>query len=274
MTTKKVILITGGKGTLGSQISFGQRLGKDKLNVLDPKSIEKAFDLYKPDVLIHCAVLIDMGICEAYPEKAYELNVIGTFNIAKACRKRGIKMVFISTCAVFKGDKNSPYSENDIPQPISIYGQTKRIGEIIVSDLNRNALIIRTGWLFGNSNTSKGFVNYCIKKFKQHQKIEVGKDRFGSPTYIKDFLDAIKNLIDTDTSGIYHIINSGCVSYFELAQKIKQIGDFSADLKPVKVAMVQGNMIKRGSMEALTSDKIILRQWDKALEEYIKTLIN
>lgn len=272
MTAKQVILVTGGKGTLGSQIRFGQRLGKDKLNVLDPKSIEKAFDLYKPDVLIHCAVLIDMGICEAYPEKAYELNVIGTFNIAKACRERGIKMVFISTCAVFKGDKNSPYGEKDIPQPISIYGQTKRIGEIIVSNLNSNALIIRTGWLFGNPNTSKGFVNYCIKILKSHQTINVGNDRFGSPTYIKDFLNTMKNLIDKDAFGVYHIVNSGSVSYFALAQKIKELGNFSVNVKPVKVSTVQGNDVKRGSMEALTSDKIILRQWNKALKEYIKTL--
>lgn len=269
-----VVLVTGGEGTLGSQISFGQKLGKDKLNVLDPKSIEKAFDLYKPRVLIHCAVLIDMGICEAYPEKAYELNVVGTFNVAKVCRERGIKMVYFSTCAVFKGDKNNPYSESDTPQPISIYGETKRVGEIIVSALCSNALIIRTGWLFGNPNTSKGFINYCIKRLKSQQEIKAGEDRYGSPTYIKDFVNEVKNLIDIDASGIFHIVNTGCVSYFELAQKIKQLGGFLADIKAIKVALVQGNEVKRGSMETLTSNKIILRPWDKALEEYIKTLTN
>ncbi|OGE29022.1 hypothetical protein A2867_03610 [Candidatus Daviesbacteria bacterium RIFCSPHIGHO2_01_FULL_40_11] len=270
--SRQVILVTGGEGNLGSQISFGQKLGKDKLDVLDPKSISQAFDYYKPSVLIHCAVLIDMGICESYPERAFELNVIGTFNVAKACREKGVKMVYISSCSVFKGDKSTPYSESDTPEPISVHGQTKRIGEIITSTLNPNSLIVRTGWLFGNRHTSKGFVNYCIKRLKSHQDIEAGEDRLGSPTYIRDFVEEVKKLIDEDASGIFHVVNTGCISYFELAQNIKRMKSFSAEVRPVKVVLVQGNKVKRGKMEALTSDKITLRPWQEALEEYIKTL--
>lgn len=269
---RQVILVTGGEGNLGSQINFGHKLGKDKLDVLSPKSISQAFDYYKPSVLIHCAVLIDMGICESFPERAFELNVIGTFNIAKACRKKGVKMVYISSCSVFKGDKSTPYNESNTPKPISIHGQTKKIGEIITSALNPNSLIIRTGWLFGNRHTTKGFVNYCIKRLKSHQDVEAGEDRLGSPTYIRDFVEEVKRLIDEDASGIFHVVNSGCTSYFELAQNIKYIENSSAEVKPVRVALVQGNNVKRGKMEALTSNKIILRPWQEALKEYIKSL--
>lgn len=270
--SRQTTLVTGGEGNLGSQISFGQKLGKDKLDVLDPKSIRQAFDFYKPSVLIHCAVLIDMGICESNPEKAYELNVIGTFNVAKACREKGVKMVYVSSCSVFKGDKSTPYNESYAPEPISVHGQTKRIGEIITSTLNPNALIVRTGWLFGNSRTSKGFVNYCIKRLKSHQDIEAGEDRFGSPTYIRDFVEEVQRLIDEDASGIFHIVNTGCISYFELAQNVRRLKGSSAEIKPVKVALVQGNKVKRGKMEALTSDKITLRPWQEALKEYIEAL--
>lgn len=267
---RKKILVTGGQSMVGSLVTFGKRFSKDELNILNPLNIKKVLDSYNPSTLLHLAALVDVDACEEYPDRAYELNVIGTYNIAKACRDKGIKMVYVSSCAVFDGKKKSPYFEKDRPQPISIYGRTKWFGELITSDLVPHALIIRTGWLFGNPNSSKGFTAFCLKKLTSNEEVKAAKDRFGSPTYIVDLLDTILSLINSGKSGIFHVVNNGSVSYFEIAKKIKEWGQFSTEVIPVAISEIERRSERRGKMESLKSDKLILRPWAEALRDYLK----
>jgi dTDP-4-dehydrorhamnose reductase len=135
-----------------------------------------------------------------------------------------------------------------------------------------NALIIRTGWLFGGKNADKKFVKIVFDKLKQHAEVKATDDRVGSPTYVNDLLDKIKELIEQKATGIFHVVNSGVASYFEIAQEIKKIGHFTAAATPVKAAEIESPELKRGSMEALSSTKVQLRSWQEALAEYIDSL--
>lgn len=272
LTKNSNILITGGNGMVGSLVNFGIRFSHKDLDVCNIKTIEKAFETYKPSVLLHLAAL-DINTCQQYPDKAYAVNVVGTFNIAKACRKKGVKMVYVSTCILFDGTKKIPYNEDDMPNPIHIYGQTKRMAELITLDLIPNCLVIRPGWLFGNNKVNKGFVNICLNSLKNNEDLTVNAlDRSGSPTYIPDLLTQIKQLIDQDANGIYHIVNSGIASYYEIGREIRRLGKFKAMVKEVSDTNIKPEFPKRGKMEALTSKKIKLRSWQSALAEYLTTI--
>lgn len=265
------ILVTGGNGMVGSLVNFGIRLNHKELDVCNNTNIKKVFSYYKPSAILHLAAL-DINSCQLNPKKAYEVNVLGTLNIAKECRENMIKMIYISSCIIFDGTKRTPYTEDDIPTPIHLYGLTKAIGESITLDLIPNSIIIRPGWLFGNHKVTKGFVNICLDKFKKNEDLEVlTLNRIGSPTYIPDFLEEVKKLINKDTSGIYHVVNQGQASYFELGKEIKKLGKFKAKIKKTKDQNIKETP-KRGRMEALTSRKIRLRTWQDALADYLKAI--
>lgn len=268
------IIITGGNGMLGSQADFGVRLNRKKLNILSPSSIQKAIDKYKPRIILHCAALTDITFCEEHPDLAYELNVVGTYNVAKICREKKIKLIYISTCAVFDGAKKNPYRETDRPNPINIYGRTKWLGELIVRDLVSDSLIVRTSWLFGGGfNIDKKFVISRFNELKRNQNIKGTIDRYGSPTYVPDLLFNLAVLIKNKTIGIIHLVNEGNVSYYDVAKSIKDLGNFKSKVEQVKARNIE-MVVKRGAMEALVSDKIKMRPWQNALSEYIQILKN
>lgn len=256
---------------VASQAKFGIRLNRKKLDILNPASIRRAVDKYKPSVILHCAALVDLIFCETHPESAYETNVIGTFNIAEICREKNIKLIYISTCTVFDGASKKPYKESDRPNPISVYGRTKWLGELVVRDLAPDSLIVRAGWLFGGGfGVDKKFVMSRFKEFEEGKNIKATIDRYGSPTYIPDLLSELVVLVKNRTSGTIHLANEGMASYFEIAKSIKKFGNFKSKVESIKAQNIE--VIKRNTMEALVSDKIKMRPWQDALAEYISIL--
>lgn len=289
----KKIITTGGNGMVGSQVGFGIRLNKKQLDILSPLSIQKAIQKYKPDAILHLAAMTDMLACQNNPKQAYNINVTGAKNIAKVCQKNNIKLVYLSTCAVFDGKNKSPYKETDKPNPLNVYGKTKLQGEKAVMDVSsrwqrhrgstthdesgsgHNNLIIRTGWLFGGgAGVDKKFVFSTFQKIRSGLEVKATSDRFGSPTYIPDLLKTVEKLIQKNARGVFHVVNEGAVSYFEIAREIiKDIeGSDSSILIPVKAFDIENPKVKRGQMEALASSKIKLRSWKKPLKEYIDIL--
>jgi dTDP-4-dehydrorhamnose reductase len=273
MINTKTIIITGGNGMVASQANFGIKLDKEKLDILNKKSIQKAINFYKPDVILHLAAMTDMLGCENNPRQAYKTNVMGTRNIAEACRKNKIKLIYLSSGVVLGGKKRTPYKENDKPKPVNVYGKTKLLGEIEAQKIVPGALIVRTGWLFGGGPAiDKKFIFSIFQQMRKGLEVKATADRIGSPTYIPDLLDAIKKLIDKNASGVFHAVNSGAASYSEVAKEIKKIGKFSSPVVGVKAAGIENPKLKRGTMEALASSKIKLRHWKKSLKQYISYL--
>jgi len=264
-----MILITGGSGMVGSIIRWGVKPNHKELDILKPTSIKKAIKKYKPETILHLAALVDMQYCQDNPNEAYKVNVLGTKNLALACKKNKVKLVYLSTCAVFDGKKRQPYGEKDRTNPINIYGKTKLAGEKVARKILPDVLVIRTGWLFGGGKKDTKFAKKTYAKFTRGENITATFDRCGSPTYVPDLLETVKKLISEDATGIYHVVNSGTASYFDIAKEIKKLKKFKQKVISVKAKSLENPKLKRGKMEALTSSKITLRSWKLALKECI-----
>ncbi len=263
-------LVTGAHGMVGSYVDFGIKKGREELDITNVKTVEKAFNEVKPKCVLHLAAETDLDLCAKDPIHAYNVNVIGTFNIAKLCSKFGSKMVYISTANVFDGNKKTPYTEDDVPNPVNLYGRTKLLGEMVVRDIVPNSLVVRTCWLFGGGpDKDKKFVATIIRQLENNKQIRVVADKFGSPTFAKDLVNGIKFLIEKDERGIVHLANTGVASRYDIAKEIVETLDKDVKVMPVKSSEF-GYMAARANSEYLSSKLNIMRPWKEALREYLE----
>lgn len=273
------ILVTGGHGQLGKQLERTLQgshavisLGKSELNVTDKNKAEKIINQVRPQLIIHAAAYTAVDKCEINLKKAFEVNTVGTGYIAQAASKVGARMFYISTDYVFDGLKRSPYHEEDEPNPQTIYGLTKWLGEKMVRKYSEGT-IIRTSWLFGHEG--KNFVKTMLRLAKENIEIKVIDDQIGSPTYVNDLTDTIIQLLDKD-SGIYHVSNSGSCTWHEFAQAIFTFGGYNPNLVvPVKSEEF-GSLAPRPYYSVLGNDALIKenvnmpRPWEEALKVFIR----
>ena len=165
----------------------------EKRNITDQQGISKIIRVKNPDIVIHAAAYTDVDGCEKNSKKAEEVNALGTRNVVQACKDCNCLLIYISTDFVFDGEKKSAYIEEDLPNPLSVYGKSKMEGEKYVQSILKEFIIVRSSWLFGKGG--KNFVDTFIKKAQGEERIEVVNDQFGSPTYAKDLTEAIKILL-------------------------------------------------------------------------------
>lgn len=264
------VLITGASGMVGSYVDFGIKTDHRSLDITDLGEVSRICEFYKPNIILHLAAETDVDKCERYPEEAYSVNSIGTYNMAVAAKNLGAKLVYISTAGVFDGEKREPYKEDDEPNPQNYYGRSKYIGELVVKGMLRDYIIARAGWMFGGGpEKDQKFVAKIIKQFDQPE-IRAVNDKIGSPTYAKDLINGIKKLLAADKKGIYHLSDKGVCSRYDVAVEIVRI------LKPdIKVLPVDSSQFKldatRTRSEAMISKEDLTRPWKEALEEYLMT---
>jgi len=263
------ILITGADGMVCSYMDFGIKTDVKTLDITNENSVKEAFEKYQPEVVIHMAAETDVDKCENDPVHAYKVNTIGTYNIAAYAKKYNAKIVYISTSAVFDGKKNTPYYEDDLPNPQSVYARTKYLGEIIVKDVAPSYIIVRAGWMFGGGpEKDKKFVAKIVKKLND-QEIKAVNDTMGGLTFAKDLVSNIKKLIKENKTGVYHLSNKGLCSRYDVACEIVRT------LKPsVKITPVGSDYFNsaapRGN-ETIASHANTMRPWQEALKEYLLT---
>lgn len=257
---------------VGDSVNFGNKPKHQEFDILNLEGMRSWLRANPHSAIVHLAALADMERCEKDPEESYKLNVLGSYNISKISREFGIYLVYMSTCAVFDGKKNTAYEPEDVPNPLNVYGRTKYIGELVVRDLAPNSLVVRTGWLFGGGRGSeKKFVNFCIRKLREGgAEIPATQDRFGSPTYIPDLIDTVKKFLSEPSSGVVHVVNEGVTSYFEVAKMIQAEGNFGGVVTPVKSMNLETSGVKRGKMEGLKSSRP-LRTWQEAMRDYLRS---
>jgi dTDP-4-dehydrorhamnose reductase len=297
------ILITGSSGMLG--IALCNVLSKDdsykitgidinkkplvgkrppsflSCDITDYSQVVNAVKEARPDVIIHAAAYTDVDGCELNHEKAETINSIGTQYVAKAAQESSAGLIYISTDFVFDGEKRVPYTEGDLPNPISAYGRSKLEGEKYIMEImtNKKFFIIRTSWLFGAGG--KNFIDTILKKAGQEKTLRIVSDQFGSPTYAVDLAEAIKNILALygkreDIYGIYHITNSDDCSWYKLAQKALELSSqYGVELIPI-ISRELDRPAERPTMSVLDNGRYVklfgrpLRRWDRALDEYIR----
>lgn len=231
------ILITGSSGMLGSDLVdiLSRRHEVVTSGSLDIRDLEGVMELLRetrPDAVVHAAAFTDVDCAETERDTAYQVNVLGTRNIAAAASAVGSSILYISTDYVFDGEKGDGYLEFDEPNPLNFYGKTKYLGEVSVRQLSERFYIVRTSWLFGRNG--RNFVETMVELAERGHEISVVDDQYGSPTYTRDLAASIGNLLERPAYGVYHLTNSGQCSWYEFAIDIFNELGMEVCLKPVK----------------------------------------
>ena len=234
--------------------------------------------------IINCAAYTAVDKAEEDRENSRRLNTIGPGNIAAIANETGARLIHISTDYVFNGRGNKPYTEEDIPDPIGIYGITKRDGEKKVLEGNTKSCIIRTAWLYGKYGNN--FVHTMLKLMNERDEIKVVNDQWGSPTWTNDLARAITDFIRmTDEGrtipyGIYHFTNEGKITWFDFAGKIytlaKTLGILTKDCKIIPCTSADfPAKVKRPAYSVLDKAKIkkalgiTIPVWDESLKKFL-----
>lgn len=249
-----------------------------KADIRDPKEMMDFALEHRPDIIFHLAAETDVDKCELNVDHAYETNAKGTENVATVCRELDIPIVYISTGAVFDGEKSGGYTELDTPNPISVYGKSKLRGEEIVASALAKYYIVRAGWMIGGHNKDKKFVWKIIQLLNTKKEISVVIDKTGSPTFTKDFSRGIIDIVTAGKYGVYHCVNKGICTRFDIAKKIAEyLKREDVTIKPVNSDAFP-LPAPRGKSEALLNYKLSLmgmnraRPWQEALKEYIEEI--
>ena len=232
MAEKKNILVTGGRGQLGLSLrkiaaeypQYGFLFTDlPEGDITDEASIDRLVEEDKIDIIVNCAAYTAVDRAESDEDTARKINALGPAVLADIARKKGIKLVHISTDYVFPGTGNSPLKETDTPAPESVYGRTKLEGEKAVEASGCEATIIRTGWLY--SEFGNNFVKTMLRVGKEQGKLNVVYDQTGTPTYATDLARAIMTLVQNEVKGfdIYHYADEGAVSWYDFAKSIFDI---------------------------------------------------
>jgi dTDP-4-dehydrorhamnose reductase len=275
------IAVIGANGQLGSDIIrvFGNKvisLTHDDIEVTDLESC-KILEEIKPDIVINCAAFVKVDDCEINPEMAFKVNAVGAYNVSRVCNEINAVNIYISTDYVFDGAKGEPYIEDDIPNPINIYGLSKLAGEIATKNYSLKHYIIRVASLYGvRGARGKGgnFVETIIERAKEGERLKVVDDIVMSSTYTKDVAVALKEFIEIMPEyGVYHMVNDGYCSWFEFAIEILNLTKMEVEIKPVKSDEL-GRLARRPKFSALKNEKIEklgirMRCWKEALVDYL-----
>ena len=282
------MLVTGAGGMVGSyvpEVFTDYELvltntveGYIHLDVRQPADVMRMVADLKPDVILHLAAATDVDQCEREPDEAFHTNAIGTQNIALACQEFDVPLVYVSTAGVFWGDKPEPYNEFDVPKPANVYGQSKLAGEQIVSSLLRRYYIVRAGWMVGGGEKDKKFVGQISRLMMQGTNpLRIVDDKIGSPTYAKDLLGGIYALLETKHYGLYHLVNQGQCSRYDVGLLIRDVLQ-RPDIEILPVSSAYFPLpAPRARSEAMRNLKLELldlhhtRPWQDALREYILT---
>ena len=278
----KKVLILGADGMLGGELfrTFKEKdicIGStiQELDITDYDRTIETIKRLEPQVLINVAAFTMVDLCEQEKEKAFAVNAQGAKNVAIGCREIGAKCIYLSTDYVFDGKKNTPYDEDDLPNPISVYGLSKFQGEKYIKDILDDYLIIRSSWLFAKEGSN--FVNTIIKLAREKNELTMVNDQKGSPTYTNDLCQAISLLVEKDLTGIFHITNSGCCTWFEFAKKILDLTGSSMKLIPISSSHC-GRAAQRPLNSVLNCEKLkektglIMPHWEDALVRCVKTM--
>ncbi|MDH4212134.1 MAG: dTDP-4-dehydrorhamnose reductase [candidate division WOR-3 bacterium] len=278
------IFISGAEGALGQEMTRLLRNEKIKflaidvkqLDITDFKATNRVLLEYHPDVILHFAAVSDVDTCEVEQDLALRVNALSSMGLAIIAKKIGAKMLYTSTNFVFDGNSEEAYSEYSEPNPISVYGNTKLLGERYVRDICERYYIVRTSWLFGRN--SKTYISKFLAAEKKPGSIDVICDQFASLTYIEHLAEAILRVITSDNYGIYHIVNRGVASWLDFVLRAKKIMRFKTNVRAIKMEELnlpasrpRYSPLESNNYEFLFSCQ--MKSWEEALNDFIKILL-
>jgi dTDP-4-dehydrorhamnose reductase len=284
------IVIVGSGGRLGAMLArTWQTAGHDvrgfthaDLDLASPPSIREKIALLDFDVLVNCAALTQVDYCETHPEEAHSINCAAVRVLAELCAQKRRRCIHVSTDYVFDGTKRTPYIEEDEARPISVYGESKRAGEIALLQVSERHLVVRLSWVFGPDRPS--FVDAILKRALQEEEADAIADKVAVPTYTVDAAKLLFPLLsDLPIGGLLHLCQSGECTW-------QQYGQHAIDcaiavglpirartVNPLKMADLKSFIARRPPYTAMFTARLTQltgvtpRPWEEAVEEYVRT---
>lgn len=229
---KKTILITGANGQLGMtfrkfeseypELNFVFMDAK-ALDITNQKAVERVFEQIKPDYCINCAAYTNVEQAEQEPERAFLVNATAVEFLALACKVQSCILIHISTDYVFDGEKTTPYTITDPPNPINIYGKSKLQGELNIKKYLSQYFIIRTSWLY-SKEFGNNFYRTILQKAQTDKELHVVDNQVGCPTDAENLVRYVMRIIVSNFQkfGLYHFSDSQPMSWYDFAKIIIQ----------------------------------------------------
>jgi len=277
----KTFLILGANGQLGKQ--FAKDLTNRRLSVLAPDEkdcditsvdiLSRYLESTKPSVVINCAAYNAVDMAEQQQETAALINTSAPGTIASLCAERNISIVHYSSDYVFDGSKGDRYTEQDVPNPLNVYGKSKRNGEEAVLAAGGRSLVLRTSWVFGNG--SQNFIHKMLQWSQKNPVLKLTADEVSVPTSTIDLVNLTLLAIDKGLSGLYHCTNSDYASRYEWGRYVAKKLSLSSTIIPVPMSMfpspAQRPLFSAMSNQHLQTELgIEIPDWRDAVDRFVK----
>ena len=283
------VLLLGANGQLGMDIQRARAFFpefvleaclRDELDVSSLENMKKVLGEKSFDVLINCTSYHKTDEVESHADRGFLINAFAVKAMAEICRDKKARFVHISTDYVFGGNNTSqPLTEESSPAPLNIYGVSKYLGEILARNTYQDTVIFRVASLFGISGSSgKGgnFIETMIRLAKEKGQVKVVSDQHMSPTSTMDIAEMIfKFLRANGPAGIYHAVNGGEATWFELAKTAIELSGINAIVQPILASEFPTPAMRPG-YSVLSNAKLVkvigpIRNWREALSDYLKS---
>jgi dTDP-4-dehydrorhamnose reductase len=280
------VLITGAAGLVGSHLAGRlasehdvAALTHSDLDITDCDAVHRIVTRAKPEVIYNCAVL-QVDECEENPEKAEHVNVRGPCYLAEAANKFGAEIVQFSTQYAFEGEPigRAPYTIDEQPQPVNVYGKTKVAGEQAVREACSRSYIVRTSWVYGAGKNS--FLCVVHDELKGGKKVRAIDDIWSSTTYVEDLIDRCLEILRTHHYGTYHVVNEEICTYYEFALEAGRLAGLEREQIDALIEITHERDMKRVAarprytpLRCLVSEALGLppmREWRDALAAYVR----
>lgn len=276
------ILITGAKGQLAREFQeyFGRKgfynvtaLEKERLDISDLNAVLNVFSYLRPSIVINCAAYNDVDRAEKERDRAFNINALGAKNLAIACKERDSLLIHYSTDYVFDGEKQGFYFEDDSPNPINAYGESKLEGEKNISNITENFLIFRVSWVYGMGK--QNFFYKVLEWSKNTKILKIVCDQISVPTYTEDIVRFTLLCVERDLRGLFHLSSSGYCSRYEFARYFLESIKWDGLIFPVSSDYFYSDA-KRPYFSAMSNKKISdvlgigIPDWRDGIDRFIK----
>jgi dTDP-4-dehydrorhamnose reductase len=250
-------------------------LSREQLDIAEESAVSDAFKVLEPDVVFNCGAYTNVDACETEIDRAFRVNALGPEILARQAREAQAALMTISTDYVFDGTKTGFYDQRDDPAPLSVYGSSKREGEIRALTTYARTSVIRTGWIFGLGGTN--FLSRAVEFGTTNSEVTAISDSYGTPTYAWDLARRMREIAVRDVPGIYHVSNSGDGASFEgFVRKSLQLAGLDASrIRPVTMDSMKrpAPRPRNSRLGCLISGPLglgPLPHWEEALSQFVE----
>ncbi len=249
-----------------------------ELDIRDSGRVREIVADVEPDAVVNCAAYTDVDGCEENPELARAVNTDALGGISEVCSDFGVEFVHVSTDYVFDGEADEPYAEDDEPNPIQVYGETKLAGEQQALEVDPDAVVCRLSFVWGRHGATgelKGFPAWVVEQARAGELVPAFTDQYVTPTRAGYAADVVLDLLDLGAKGVFHVVSRGCVTPYEFAgMVIESVNEVGPELIKKRSLDDVDRLASRPVYTCLTLERPLCSWTRPVLSEEISTVLS